>query len=238
MKEQTIELFSELIKEEPLSTLEQDLTEADSCVLESVSPFFGYYQDGPMAQPEPHVYCVLDGFYSVMEVARAAESINTQRNYPFDVATGTLSMGKKVCHFMRIKHISNYIEIANIQAGFKNAGIGFKSRQRRISSRMTVIRLFKFIYLQPIEDDLFIDVRNTGIGYFGLPYHVNWEDFKPLTYEVKNDTSILYFDAARISAYRNGRIQEMVRIYKEHLNPDMLKAIRGRYQKILGQETR
>ena len=237
MKSQTTELFSELIKEEPLSTLEQDLTEANSCVLESVSPFFGYYNDGPMAQPEPHVYCVMDGFYSFTEVARAAESINAQRNYPFDVATGTLSTGKETCHIMRIKNISHYIEIASIQAGFMHAGIGFKPRQRKIDSRMTVIRLFKFIYMYPPEEGVFMDSRNPGVGYFVLPRHVDWEDFKQLTNEVKNDTSILYFDAARISSYHKGSVQEMVRIYKEHLSPDMLKAIRGRYQKILDQET-
>lgn len=237
MKEQTTELFSELIKEEPLSTIERDLTEANSCVLESVSPFFGYYHDGPMAQPEPHVYCVLDGFYSIMEVARAAENINAQRNHPFDVATGTLQMGKETCHILRIKHISNYIEIADIQAGFMCAGIRFKPRRRQIDSRMTEIRLFKFIYLYPPEDGVFMDARNPGMGYFVLPRHVKWEDFKPLTNEVKNDTSILYFDAARISSYHKGGIQEMVRIYKEHLTSDMLQAIRDRYQKILGPET-
>ncbi len=234
MKEQITELFSELIKEEPLSTLETDLTASDSCVLESVSPFFGYYHDAPMAQPEPHVYCVLDGYYSIMEVARAAEGINAERNYPFDAAVGSLSMGKEICHIIRIKHISHYIEVANIQTSFMHAGIGFKPRQRKIDSRMTVVRLFKYIYLHPPEDGVFMDARNPGMGYFVLPRHVKWEDFKPLTNEVKNDTSILYFDAARISSYQKGITREMVRIYKEHLSPEMLKAIRDRYHKILG----
>ena len=227
-------LFSELTKEEPLSTLEPDLTASDSCVLESVSPFFGYYHDGPMAQPEPHVYCVLDGYYSVIEVARAANRINGSRNYPFDAAVGNISMGKESCHVMRIKHISHYNEVAGIQYDFMNAGIGFKPRQRKIDSRMTVVRLLKFIYLYPGEDGVFMDAGNPGMGYFILPAYVGWEEFKPLTEEVKNDTSILYFDAARISSYDKGGIQEMVRIYKEHLTPEMLRAIRDRYHKIIG----
>ncbi len=234
MTNQITELFSELIKEEPLSTLERDLTAADSCVLESVSPFFGYYHDGPMAQPEPHLYCVLDGFYSIMEVTRVAERINAGRNCPFDVAAGTLSMGEETCHILRLKHISHYNEVAGIQLGFINAGIGFKPRRRKIDSRMTVVRLFKFIYLYPPEDGVFMDARNPGMGYFTLPRCVKWEDFKPLTNEVKNDTSILYFDAARISSYQKGAMKEMVRIYKEHLSPEMLRAIRDRYRKILG----
>ncbi len=234
MKNQITELFSELIKEEPLSTLERELTAADSCVLESVSPFFGYYHDGPMAQPEPHVYCVLDGFYSIMKVARAAELINAGRNCPFDVAVGTLSMGEETCHIMRLKHISHYSAVAGIQLGFMNAGVGFKHRRRKIDSRMTVVKLFKFIYLYPGEDGVFMDAANPGMGYFTLPRFVEWEDFKLLTSEVKNDTSILYFDAARISSYQKGSTQEMVRIYKEHLSPEMLRAIRVRYEKILG----
>ncbi len=234
MKEQITGLFSELTKEEPLSTLESDLTASDSCVLESVSPFFGYYHDGPMAQPEPHVYCVLDGYYSFMEVARAAEAINQSRNCPFDVAVGDLSMGRERCYVMRIKHISHYNEVAGIQFGFMDEGIGFKSRQKKIDSRMTVVRLLKFIYLYPGDNGVYMDAGNPGMGYFVLPAYVEWEEFKPLTSEVKNDTSILYFDAARISSYQNGNIQEMVRIYKEHLTPEMLMAIRDRYHKIMG----
>ncbi len=231
-KPEIISRYSELIKEEPLSTLEKDLTISDTCVLESTSPFFGYYHDAPMSEPDPYIYCVLDQHYTYGDIARIRNMINAKRQQPLDVAVGSLSMMNKTCPVIRIKDINHY-RVKEIQELFKLAGIEFKKRQRVIKEQMTVIRLTKFLHLLPHGDGFYFDADDETKGYFVIPKYIDWESFKTLTDEAKYETSILYFDAAQATIYINESITYLVRIYKKHIDPDQLRAIRDRYMEVL-----
>lgn len=231
-KPEIISRYSELIKEEPLSTLEKDLTISDTCVLESTSPFFGYYHDAPMSDPDPYIYCVLDQHYSYGDIARIRNKINAQRKQPLDVAVGSLTMMNKTCPVIRIKDINHY-RVKEIQELFKHEGVVFKKRQRVVNEQMTVIRLSKFLRLRPQGDGLYFDEDDDTKGYFEIPKYIDWESFKKLTDEAKYETSILYFDAAQATIYINESITELVRIYKKHIDTDQLRAIRNRYMEVL-----
>ena len=54
-----IEYFGGITKEEPLSCVENDLLLKNTCVLEAVSPFFGYYS------PVSYTHLTLPTIYSV-----------------------------------------------------------------------------------------------------------------------------------------------------------------------------
>ena len=226
------ERYSELIKEEPLSTLEKDMTISDSCVLESTSPFFGYYHDAPMADPDPYIYCVLDSPCSFGEIARITQKINVGRQQPLDVAVGSLSMMNKTCPVIRIKDINHYW-VKEIQESYRNEGVRFKKRQRVIVEQMTVIRLVKFLRLKPLGDGLYMDAADDTKGYFEIPQYIDWESFKKLTEEAKYETSILYFDAAQATIFESNKITYLVRVYKKHIEPAHLGPIRDRYMRLL-----
>ena len=229
---EVFERYSELIKEEPLSTLEKDMTISDSCVLESTSPFFGYYHDAPMADPDPYIYCVLDSPCSFGEIARITQKINVGRQQPLDVAVGSLSMMNKTCPVIRIKDINHYW-VKEIQESYRNEGVRFKKRQRVIVEQMTVIRLVKFLRLKPLGDGLYMDAADDTKGYFEIPRHIDWESFKKLTEEAKYETSILYFDAAQATIFESNKITYLVRVYKKHIEPAHLGPIRDRYMRLL-----
>ncbi len=231
-KQEIISRYSELVKEEPLSTLEKDLTISDTCVLESTSPFFGYYHDAPMSEPDPYIYCVLEQYYTYGDIARVRNMINAQRHQPLDVAVGSLTMMNKTCPVIRIKDINHY-RVKEIQELFKSEGVVFKKRQRVINEQMTVIRLTKFMQLLPQGDGLYFDADDETKGYFEIPKYIDWESFKTLTDEAKYETSILYFDAAQATIYINESITYLVRIYKKHIDTDQLRAIRNRYMEVL-----
>ncbi len=163
-----IERYCELIKEEPLSTLEKDMTISDTCVLESTSPFFGYYHDAPMSDPDPYIYCVLDTSYSFGDIARITKKINAGRQQPLDVAVGSLTMMNKTCPVIRIKDINHY-RVKEIQELFREEGVKFKKRQRVIREQMTVIRLAKFLQLHPLGNGLYMDAADDTKGYFEVP---------------------------------------------------------------------
>lgn len=230
--EKIIERYSELIKEEPLSTLEKDMTISDSCVLESTSPFFGYYHDAPMADPDPYIYCVLDFAHSFGDIVRITKKINAARKQPLDVAVGSLSMVNKTCPVIRIKDINHY-RVKEIQEIFKGEGVKFKKRQRVIREQMTVIRLAKFLQLHPLGDGLYMDAADDTKGYVEIPRYIDWEAFKKLTEEAKYETSILYFDAAQATIFESNKITYLVRVYKKHIEPAHLGPIRNRYMLLL-----
>lgn len=228
-----IERYAELIKEEPLSTLEKDLTISDTCVLESTSPFFGYYHDAPMSEPDPYIYCALDVHYSMGDIARTTHKINSTRKQPLDVAVGSISILNRTSPAIRIKDINHY-RVKEIQEAYSDQGVKFKKRQRVIKEQMGVIRLNKFLRLEGLGDGLYLDASDDTKGYFELPHYIDWESFKKLTEEAKYETRILYFDAARASVFDSHKIVELVRIYKKHIDAEQLQAIRDRYLMLIG----
>ncbi len=232
-KQNIVERYCELIKEEPLSTLEPDLTADNTCVLESTSPFFGYYHDDPIGKPDPYIYCVLANNYTFGDIMRATQTVNAKRRNPVDVATGTVSLLDKICQVIRIKGINHFNQVQIIQQNFQQEGVQFKKRQRTIREKMGIIRLSKILYLKPEGDGLFMDAIDNTKAYFVIPKYYDWEAFKSLTTEAKYETRILYFDAAQAMIFDNHKILDLVRVYKENITPSQLKDVRDRYLQII-----
>jgi hypothetical protein len=228
-----LERFGELTKEEPLSTLAPDLIIPDTLVLEATSPFFGYYNDAPMADKEPYIFFVLEECPSLPAVFRAGLAVKEQVNHPLAADLGTVSMLNYNWPVIRVRDCEKYCRVKRIQQLFESEGIKFKKGQKKIDGQMALIRLQKFFYLRPVGDGFFLDDRDLNKAYFVLPQHLDWEAFKALTTEAKYETSILFFDAAQALYFEDKKIINLVRIYREHLTLDKLRDIRNRYLKVL-----
>lgn len=227
------ERFGELVKEEPISTLQKDLVLPDTVVFEAVSPFFGYYNDAPLSDKEPYLYLLLDACYPLSKVARAISSVRKRVNHPLIADPGSVQAGNQTLPVIRIKGIQKYCRVRHLQKYFAEEGILLKSAFRQITNEMVVINLHKFLQLKEVGDGLYLDLEDGNKGYFVIPEYLDWQAFKDLTREVKYDTSILFFDAAQAAVLQNDCVIEMVRIYREHLAVEKLSAIRDRYLKVL-----
>jgi len=228
-----IERICELTKEEPISTLSSDLVLPDTVVFEAVSPFFGYYNDAPLAEKEPYLYFALESCCSINELTRAANKILKQIKHPMDVASGSIELANRKLPVIRIKSIGKYCRIKHLQKYFADEGIFLSSSLNQIDNEMVVIRLQKYITFRQVGEGLYLDVDDASKGYFELPKYHKWDEFKDLTREAKYDTSILYFDAAQAVIIEKNRVIDLVRIYREHLTVDKLSDIRDRYIKVL-----
>ncbi len=94
----------------------------------------------------------------------------------------------------------------------------------------------KMLNLVPVAmEGLYMDADDPTKAYFEMPHHLSWDDFKSLTTQAKYETSILYFDAAQASIVKEGRIIDLVRVFRERITEDQLQAIAERYYKLLGQ---
>ncbi len=230
-----IERFGELIKEEPLSSISGDLILPETVVFESVSPFFGYYNDAPLSEKKPYLYFVLSECHSFNQVGRAVLSIRKTLSHPLYADLGNISMNNETLPVIRIKGIEKFCRIRHLQSKFMEAGINLKKTHKNIAEEMAIINLQKFLRLEKVGEGLYFDCDETSKGYFVIPEFLKWEQFKSLTTEAKYETSILYFDAAQAFVFEPDRIIELVRIYRKDLEVEKLAAVRDRYLKVLGQ---
>lgn len=230
---EVIELYGGVTKEEPLSCVDNDLLLKNTCVLEAVSPYFGYYNQAQHNTTPHMLYSVLDGYYSMEKLMRATANIQQKVSFPVDAVTGNITMFNQTCYVIRLLNLSNYSHIRMLQEKYIDEGLVFKKKTKPFQNEMGMIKLRRFFSLIPIGDGLYFEQDQPNFGYFELPHHISWDDFKKLTIEVKYNTELLYFDAATAFFYHNRKITDLVRIYRENLTDERLKAIRDRYYKIL-----
>ena len=229
------ERFGGVTKEEPLSTLESDLVMANTQVMESTSPFLGYFNDRPNSEISAYLYFVLDGHHPFETILRATEKVQKQVNYAFDTAPGSTSMNNRTCQVIRVKRVKKYCRISHLQELYQKEGVIFKKHFSTIKNEMVLIKLQKFFYLEPFEGGIYMDNAQKNVGYFVIPEFIKWEDFKALTVKAKYETELLFFDAATAYFFQNRQIVNLVRIYKEDITPEKIKPIRDRYLKLISE---
>jgi hypothetical protein len=228
-----IERYGGVTKEEPLTTLDSKLVMANTQVMESKTPFSGYYNDGPQTETNAYLYFVLDGHHPFETILRATHNVLKKVNYPFDATPGSTSMNNRTCQVIRVKQVKRYCQISHLQELFQNEGVKFKKHFSNIKEEMVLIRLQKFFYLDPLGEDMYLDQAQPNVGYFVSPNYIKWNDFKAMTVKAKYETDLLFFDAATAFFYENKKIVNLVRIYKEDINAEKLRLIKNRYIKLI-----
>jgi hypothetical protein len=234
-KKNIIERFGGLIKEEPLTCLQDDILMPGTCVLESVSPFFGYYSHEPQAHQPQYLYCVLNGYYSFETITRATQNIRRHFKHAFDAVTGNITLDGVTNQVIRIRNLKQYNHISELQRLYFDEGIMLKKKLRKFENEMAMIKLRKFMWLEPIDKGILIDKAQAHHAYFILPHQIDWEHFIKLTDQVKYDPNYFYFDGAIAFIYEQGEIRDMVRIYRENFSIEEIHEICEKYQNLLKQ---
>jgi hypothetical protein len=236
MEPKTIERFGGLLKEEPLTCIESEILLKNTCVLESVSPFIGYYKVASGPTKPLYLYLMLAGHHHFEEIQRAILHVKGKTGFNFDAAYSEITLpGYPPCESIRIRHLHDYTQIALLQQYFLSESIRFKRKTKKIESVPGLIRLEKFFCLEKTDEDIFIDKMELHHGYFLIPEAISWKKFVALTNEVKYDTDLLFFDAAQAFIFEESNIIDLVRIYRENLTLEKLRAIRDRYLKLFTQ---
>lgn len=229
----TIERFGGLIKEEPLTCLHDDILMPNSCVLESVSPFFGYYSHEPFAQKPRYLYCVLNGYYSFETITRATQNTQKIFKHPFDAVTGNITLHGITNQIIRIRNLEQYNHISILQSLFLEEGITFKRKFLKVDNDMVMIKLRKFFLLETVDDGIFVDKSQPHHAYFLIPEQIDWERFKQITNQVKYDPNFFYFDGAIAFIYEQSCIRDMIRVYRENFSIEEIKTMRDKYLSLI-----
>lgn len=233
MEQTVIERFGSLEKEELLQCVDSELLVHNSCMLESMSPFSGYYDRFTHSDKPLYFYLVLEGSYSLEKIWRIILKVRKLFPHNFDAVPGTLEIFDNKVQIIRIRNLKEFNHVVTLQRLFAEQGFIYHKRMKKIDGEIGIIRLDKFFFLEPIGDLMYMDVFQPHHGYFIIPNHYSWTNFKKLTDEVNLDTSLIYFDAANAFFYENHGIIDMIRIYRENLDKEKLFAIRNRYFNVI-----
>lgn len=236
MEKLQIMRYGGLLKYEPLSCVEQNLPIKDTCVLESISPFYGYYDVIPDIRKPLYLYLMLEGHLFTSDIMLAVNAIKQKADFPFDAVHASITFpNSEPAYSIRVRDLALYSDIEKLQRLLVDQGLRMKRKSRAIQNVYGWIRLDKFFYLEPWGDGLYKDLQQSHHGYFELPAQITWEKFVELTTEVKYDTNLLYFDAARAFFFEKDKTVELVRIYRENLSFEILSAIKARYLSLFSQ---
>jgi hypothetical protein len=235
MEHTTIERFGCLEKEEVLRCLESELMIPNTCILESESPFWGYYERFTYQTKPVYLYFVLEGSYSLEKIWRIILKVRKSFNHKFDAVPGFLEIFDLKLQIIRFRNLDSFDHIFQLQQLFVSEGIIFHKKIRKVEGETGIIRLEKSFFLEPIGDMMYMDVFEPHHGYFIIPGHFSWTKFKEITAQVQFDINLLYFDAANAFFYENHTIIDMVRIYREDLTREKLFAIRNGFYQVINE---
>lgn len=222
------EFFGTLEKLEEFTTLTQNILPG-SLVFESVSPFWGYYNDNPHDYKPLYVYLIVNQTYAVFDVVRAFYKVREELGFDLDAAKAFVKFNDRFYNALRIRHLEGYDRIRDIQEAFVRNGISMllvSDNQKKVTA---LVDLKKVFCLSKIGDGLYLDACEKNHAYFEIPKRISFDEFTELTQKVRNNWFEGKFDAALGYYLMEQRIVEIVRIYSDKLDIENLEGIRKLY---------
>ena len=163
------------------------------------------------------------------EILRVTKIINEANDLQRVGAKCEMKMGSRKFNGIRIKQIHRYSHIKDIQNYYKNEGFNFARNVRISLDTDALIRVNKFFYLNRITDTIHQSPHNKDRFYIKIPKLMTWDEFRDITFNIKNNISITNYDIAKGIFYESDGITDMLRIIKPNITVDMVKEIEQKY---------
>jgi len=229
--EHYIERYGNLLKQETLRTLEEKIW-PNTFVLEAPEPFpgfYNYYSDHPVECKPLYIYLVLKKLYTLEDITRATQNIQKYFKTDFNATPGVVHIFNRKIDVIRVRHLDNFSQIIDLQRGYMDEGIEFKSKPNRKVEGPAIIRIKKFFILEEKQPGIFFDVVEKDHGYFLIPKQITWKHVENSTRQVKFNWDRPFFDAAIGHFHVKFGIQDMIRIYYPEMNEEYLLEVRKKY---------
>ncbi len=148
--------YGSLIKVENLWCL-SELGIPQTCLLESLDAFPGYYGDTPKINVPRFVYFVLGEKYSLEQITRVSQKVKQSVAYNFDAAFCEISMRNNTCCAIRITDIKDYSLIKSLQEAYRDHGMILKKKIKNIENEPGQIKIRKFFRLEQCPSGIYLE---------------------------------------------------------------------------------
>lgn len=221
--------YGKLYKEEILELL-QDKILPNTFVLESENPFPGYYQDIPKHTKPNYIYFVINETYNLEFFLRSTQKVKKELDIKFDAAMGEILFMNNTIPVMRIRNLQNYEQIRQIQEVYEKNGLRFKLYLGNTTKELAFIMIRKFIPFEKYGEEFYIDGNNKNQAYFSISKKLDWHSFKKITKQVRENIERIDFDASLALIYTEDNITDLVRIYSEKMDIELLTILKKKYE--------
>jgi len=231
MKEQlTIETCGTILKKETIATIESSFS-ANAMVLESKSPFPGYYHKVIPETKELHpgsIYLVLKTGLNDEKLMRINHEIKKVVRKRFDAAPGQINLYNELKPCIRIKFLQSYNDIPELIEVYREEGVQFL-KYKSIKPYSGLISVKKFFIVDSIEPGIYLDFEDKDMGYIQIPGYLKWSNFEKITLTMKHNMEDNKFDAAIGTIHRKNCIVDVIRIFDKEISAKKLHTIRNKY---------
>ena len=228
-----IKVCGSIIKKESLIPVDYNILK-HTCVAEANFPYSGYYGIDPGQTSPNSLFLFTSHYYSLGEVLRFAQNIDSCYMEKVNIATACLDFAHHEYSAIRIKHFPDYEHIHLLQSCCIKEGVEFIKKVHL--SDFALVKVNKCFVLEEIEEGIYFDNKEEHKGYITIPKQISKSEFSDILIEIRNNYDCELFDAALGAIIIDAKATDMVRIYSENLNLTLLKCIKKRFAKSILNE--
>lgn len=221
------ELIGKIIIEEDIDSIEENKI-PKTFVIAVPDPLKSYYNWFTDINKPNSIIFITKKPSSFENILRMTKKINDKHKLKLDGAKCEVAIGSRKLHGIRVKGINRYHEIEEIQQHYLKEGVEF-SRSEKLTQKNSLIRINKFFNIKRIRRGIYQSLSKNDDFYVEIPKLIDWDEFKRITYEIKNNVVDRNYDIAKGIFYIDGGITEMLRIIKPNATVKFLKDIQKRY---------
>uniref|UniRef100_UPI0032179706 hypothetical protein n=1 Tax=uncultured Draconibacterium sp. TaxID=1573823 RepID=UPI0032179706 len=226
MKE-VIHFTGTICKKETLEPINTNTLE-NTIVSEATSPYANYYGQLPQKAKPNSIFLFTAKFYFLEEILSSAKSMESCLLDNINIASAVIEFKNKQFAAIRIKNFPDYRQLVKLQKCLSEQGIEFLDKFHLAGE--VDVKINKHFTLEEPEGGFFFDLAEENKGYFTHQSRVSCEDFKRIITQVKNNGNCKLFDAVHGEVLKDGKVTEIVRIFSEGINLDLLKCIKKEFE--------
>jgi len=225
-----IKVCGSICKTESFISLKEGILK-NTCVAIANEPYPDYYGSLPGQASPNSIFLFTDRFYSLEEVLRFAQNIDSCYTKKVNVAASTVEFRNRKYPAIRIKYFPDYEHIKLLQECCLKVGVVFVRHVPVIDSAR--VKIYKCFEMRELGKGIYLDNREEHRGYILIPGQMDRDMFIKTLKDIRNNNACQLFDAEPGAIILDSRARDMVRIYAENLNLDLLKCIKSKFEELL-----
>jgi hypothetical protein len=222
-----LEYIGKIIKQENIDTVDENKI-PNTFVINVPDPYKNYYGRFTEVEKPKSIIFVTKTPNSFEKILRVTKGINEKYGLNLDGAKCEVTIGSRKLNGVRVKGINRYPEIAQIQQYYFNEGYDF-AKSEKFHDVDALIRINRFFNIEKLDEGIFKSNIEEDVYYITVPRYMTWEEFRTITFEIKNNVSDKNYDIAKGVVYLNGGVKEFLRISKPKATLELLKQIQQKY---------
>ncbi|SNR52162.1 hypothetical protein SAMN06265371_104250 [Lutibacter agarilyticus] len=223
----SLEYVGKIIKQENIDTVNENILQK-TFVINVQNAYDSYYTRFTDVEKPDSIIFVTKTPNSFEKILRVTAGINRKYGLNLDGAKCEVKIGARKLNGIRVKGINRYPDIAQVQQYYKDEGYDF-AKSEKFKNTDSLIRINRFFNIEKLAEGIFKSNVEDDVYYVTVPRYMTWDEFRTITFEIKNNMSDKNYDIAKGIVYIDGGIKEFLRIVKPKFTLESIQLIRDKY---------